>query len=227
LLGKAAPSPADFGRGYITEGHAAENAGQWIKGIPGQAPMARTGPAGPAGPLGSGTADRDMDGDEGLGFVAGGDEDGEGVGPPDLAKMTPASFRRHYLAASHAAESPANTGRRGTTAVPETAREAEPQDFTRGPLQAGHAAVPPGNDPDGNNPNQPGTPAREVFGTAAGRYEMNRSADRTDHMMPSASMRAGAEPMPARVAMPADMRAASVPQAVQVQATKPAPGETR
>jgi hypothetical protein len=45
------------------------------------------------------------------------------------------------------------------------------------------------------------TPAREVFGTAAGRYEMNRSLDRTDHMMPSASMRAGAEPVPLRVAM--------------------------
>ena len=227
LLSKASVSPSDFTRGPLLDGHAAASAGQWTIGAPGDGHVARTGPAGPPGPIGSGTADRGMstDGDDGL--VPGSDEDGEGVGPPDLAKMTPAAFRRHYLAAGHQSDSPANTGRRGMTAVPETASEAEPQGFTRGPLQAGHEADPPGNDPAGNNPHPGGTPAREVYGTAAGRYEANRGLDRTDHMLPSTSMRAGSEPQPARVAMPGDMRASSVPAAVQVAATKPAPGEMR
>jgi hypothetical protein len=187
-----------------------------------QGRMARPGPAGPPGPVGSGTADRTMAADEDEDLVPGGDEDGEGVGPPDggdLSKgLVPSRFMRPYLSASHAADSPANTGMRGTTAVPETSRDIEPQDYRHGWLQPGHQDASPDDDPAGNNPH---------FGTAAGRYEMNSSLARTDHMMPSASMRAGAEPVPARAAMPADLRASSVPVSVQMQATAASPGEAR
>ena len=46
LLAKAAVSPAAFQRGYLCEGHAAENASP----VSAEGPAARPGPAGPPGP---------------------------------------------------------------------------------------------------------------------------------------------------------------------------------
>jgi hypothetical protein len=143
----------------------------------------------------------------------------------DLAKMTPDAFRRHYLAAGHAAESPANTGARATTVIPETASHAEPQDFRRGPLQAGHEADPPGSDPAGNNPCPPGASAPEVYAAAERRWAANIAAAAAEHVTPSTM--GPAAPLPQRVMLPADMRAGSVPMAAQVHATRPAPGERR
>ena len=226
LLSKAAISPADFRRAPLLDGHAAHSAAQWTTGSPGQALMARPGPAGPAGAAGSGTADRDMGDDEGLDLVAGNDIDGSGVGPPDeVAKMTPAAFRRHYLAAGHSAESLANTGMRATTAVSDSA-PAEPQDFRRGWLQPGHQDADPANDPMGNNPHPGGTPGAVVYRTAAEQYGANQARLAAEHLMPSQHITA--EPAPSRpVMLPADMRASTVPVSVQAQATRPAPGEMR
>jgi hypothetical protein len=231
MLSKAGISPSDFRRGPLTDGRAAHSAGQWTTGIPGSSgPMARTGPAGPPGPAGSGTGDRSMsggpageDGDDDL--VPGGDEDGEGVGPPDgMAKgMLPDRFMRPYLAAGHQADSPGTTGRRGTTAIPETASQVEPQDFDRGWIRPGHQEPPPDARP-ANNPQPPGSPGAGVYGAAAGVYQANQGQVRTEHLMPSQAVTS--MPAPSRPPMlPADMRASAVPQAVQVQATRPAPGE--
>jgi hypothetical protein len=230
MLSKGGVSPLDFRRGRLRDGHAAASAAQWTIGAPGQPPMARTGPAGPPGPVGSGTADRTMAAGEDDDLVPGGNEDGEGVGPPDggdLAKMTPEAFRRHALVGGHAAESPANTGRRGATAVP-ASDPAEPQDFRRGWLQPGHEDADPANDPVGNNPHPGGTPGAAVYRTAAGRYGDNQARVAGDHLMPSQHIRS--EPAACRpVALPADMRASAVPVPVQLQLqlTHPAPGETR
>jgi len=238
-------SPGEFQRPYLGEGHAAQSPSSWTAGIPDslggdRGRVARTGPAGPAGPPGSGTGDRTMavssrvgvqaredaeaapDGDDWL------DEHGTGIGTgedgPARKGMVPASFHRPYLAPGHQSDSPANTGLRGTTAVPETARDAEPQDFTRGWIRSGHQAEPPDDRPP-NNPHPAGTPGAAVYRSAAGAYEANQAGVRTEHVMPSQAARS--EPAPARVVMPPDMRAASVPVAVQVAASRPAPGETR
>jgi hypothetical protein len=214
LLSKAAISPADFQRGYLREGHAAENTGQWITGIPpyaspvsAEGPAARTGRAGPAGPVGSGTADRDM------------------VPGDDLAKgMAPQRFMRPYLAGGHQVNSPAVTGMRGTTAVPDS-HHAEPQDYQRGWITPGHEQDSPDARP-GNNPHAVGTPGSEVYRSAAAVYEANQTQLRTEHVMPSQNIPAQtAAVRPA--AMPSDMRASDVPAALQVGATRPAPGEVR
>ncbi|HUY45615.1 MAG TPA: hypothetical protein VMV92_07795, partial [Streptosporangiaceae bacterium] len=215
LLQKAVISPGEFQRPYLSEGHAAQSPSSWTAGIPDglggdRGRVARTGPAGPAGEPGSGTADRDMTGGEDEAAKAG---------------LVPQRFHRPYLAAGHEADSPANTGRRGTTVVPETARAAEPQDYQRGWIQPGHQDEPPDDDPGGNNPHEPGTPTADVLATAAGRLGRNSARSRTDRLTPAAWNIA--EPAPSRVALPQDMRASDVPVRVTLAATRPAPGETR
>lgn len=167
----------------------------------------RTGPAGPAGPAGSGTADRDM-------------ADGE-----NLAKgLVPQRFHRPFLAAGHAAESPANTGMRATTPPP-SSHPAEPQDYTRGWIRPGHQAEPPASDPMGNNPHPPGTPASGVYATGAEHYAGNQDRSRSEHLMPSQAITS--QPSPSRMALPQDMRASEVPHAISLAASRPAPGESR
>ncbi len=214
LLQKAAVSqqaergirPGDFRRGYLTEGHQAQHA-QGIGGVPSVQQGALPRP--------------DLDDSDG---AAGDDIDGSGNdGPDDLAKMTPQAFRRHYLAAGHAAESPAITGRRGTTAVPETSHQAEPQHFGRGYLAEGHASPSPASDFAGNNPHAPGTPAAEVLATAAGNFGQIGARSRSQRLTPSGFT--VSEPAPARSVMPPGMRASAVPAHVTVAATRAAPGE--
>ena len=151
-------------------------------------------------------------------------EDGVVVGVTAKAGLVPSRFHRPYLAAGHQADSPANTGRRGVTVIPETAA-AEPQDYTRGWIRPGHQAEPPADDPGGNNPHPPGSLARTVHDTAAGRYEANQQQARTEHVMPSQAITAS--PSVSRVALPQDKRASAVPASLTVSATRAAPGESR
>ena len=198
--------PGSFQRPYLREGHQAERA-QGLGGVPfvqqGSLPRPDPGP------------------DD----VAGTDVDGSGVGPPDeMAKMTPEAFQRHYLVNGHAAESPANTGRRGTTAVP-ASDPAEPAGFDRGWIRPGHQEPPPDARP-ANNPLPPGSPGADAYRAAAGVYQANQGQARTEHVMPSGAITA--TPAACRpVTLPSDMRASAVPVARAVAATKPAPGEMR
>jgi hypothetical protein len=231
-LAKAAVSPADFRRGYLREGHAAENAAQWTTGVPGQLAQgaaARTGPAGPGGPAGSGTPDGSMaggSGDEVDPDMAGTGDDAAGMAKEGLLAN---SLHRHYLTAGHASDSPANGPQRvipaphmdGTPGG--AAHVAGPRQFGRGPLTAGHQADPPASDHMGNNGQPPGTPAHEVYAAAERQWAQNVAAARASHVTPSTM--GPAAPLPQRVMLPADMRAGSVPMAAQVHATRPAPGE--
>ena len=208
--------PGRFQRPYLREGHQAERA-QGLGGVPfaqqGSRPRPDQGP--------------------GENDVAGFDIDGSSDGGPDgMAKgLVPDRFMRPYLTAGHAANSPGATGHYGVSPAPHMdgvpggdAHVAEPQAFTRGPLQAGHEDDAPQNDPGGNSPHPGGTPAGEVYRTAAGQYGANQRQARTEHVMPSQAI--VSTPATSRPPMlPADMRASAVPHAVQVMATKPAPGE--
>ena len=137
--------------------------------------------------------------------------------PGDVAKaMLPGYFMRGYLGAGHAAESPANTGRRGTTAVPD-APQIEGRDFTRGYLGAGHAAASP-DDMPADNPH---------YAAAAAVYEANQRAVMAEHVVPSTAITAQHAAPVRAVSMPQDMNAANVPMSISVQASKPAPGEQR
>jgi hypothetical protein len=212
--------PSGFRRGPLTEGHQAlSTAPAGIVDGPAQARVARTGPAGPVGPAGSGTADRSMadaEDDDGTRLVPGDDDDDSGVGLPDgeMAKgLVPQQFMRGYLAAGHQANSPAVTGRQGTTAIP-SSDPIEHRDFTGGYLTAGHADPSPDDAPGANNPH---------YRVAAERYNANQQQVRAEHVVPSESI--VSQPSASRVALPQDMMASAVPQAVQVMATRPSPGE--
>jgi hypothetical protein len=147
--------------------------------------------------------------------------------------MVPSQFHRPYIAAGHAADSPAVTGHYSVVPAPSMdvrpggePHVAEPESFTRGPIHAGHEADPPANDPGGNNPYPAGVSAEMVYEAASARYAANRSAEQATHLMPSQHITA--TPAPARAAMlPASIHASDVPHQIVVAASRPAPGESR
>ena len=135
--------------------------------------------------------------------------------PGDVAKgMVPSHFMRPFLSAGHAADSPANTGMRATTAVPD-APQIEDRDFTRGYLTGGHAAPSP-DDMPADNPHYDG---------AAKVYAANQMQVQMEHVAPSTDCTS--VPVSSRVPMPQDLHASSVPHALSVAASKPSPGEMR
>jgi hypothetical protein len=147
--------------------------------------------------------------------------------------MVPSRFMRGYLAAGHQADSPGTTGHYGVSAAPSMGMQpggephvVMPERFTRGWIVPGHEAEPPDDQPEGNNPHPAGTSGAQVYATAADRYTANRAAERIDHVMPSQAITATTAPV-RQAALPSDMRAASVPHATVVAASRPAPGETR
>ena len=69
-------------------------------------------------------------------------------------------------------------------------------------------------------------PADNPHYEAASRvYGANQAQCRSEHVMESQAV--ASTPAPGRLALPQDMRASSVPAAVQMQATRLSPGETR
>ena len=139
--------------------------------------------------------------------------------------MLPDRFMRAYLTAGHQADSPAVTGRRETAPMPEAA-PAMPERFRRDWIVPRHEAEPPDDRPEGNNPHPAGTSGAQVYAAGAARYTANRAAERMEHVMPSQAITATTAPV-GQAALPSDMRAASVPHATVVAASRPAPGEMR
>ena len=135
--------------------------------------------------------------------------------------MVPSRYMRPYLGAGHAANSPAVTDERVTTAAPDS-HPVNAQDYDRGWIYPEHQTPSPGGG-GGNNPNAPGSSAEAVYASGAHAYGENQRAARAEHVMPSQHV--VSTPAASRMAVPADMRASDVPAHVAMQATRPSPGE--
>ena len=165
---------------------------------------------------------------------------------PATHPVDPGDFRRGYIAAGHAADSPAN--RRLAAPVPpegggrsaslcttpddgddvaadgdEVEKVIEAQQFARGPLIQGHEAPSPGDLPGNNRvPAVTGSGA-EMYAQAAEAYNANARQARADQVMPSQACTS--QPAVAAWSPPAGLGAANVPQPRAAGATQKAPGE--
>jgi hypothetical protein len=166
---------------------------------------------------------------------------------PAMSTVSPDQFRRGYIAAGHASDSPAN-GPRGVIPEPpegggrssslcttpdddsgdgdsaaKVAKVLTAGDIHRGYLTAGHAAPSPGDAGD-NSPVRPVTGnARQVSGHGVAEFKDGQQRVQAEHVMPSQCITA--QLAPSRLSLPADLGASNVPQPRAAGATRRAPGE--
>ncbi len=165
-------------------------------------------------------------------LAAAGVPEGGSLGPA-LKDISPQDFRRGYLTAGPAADSPANTGRRVPVPPPGdddgpgegtgVEKVIDATDFDRGYLDAGHAAASPGDMGD-SNPVAPRTGSgTETYRHAAETYNVNAARERLQHV--AVSHECVSEAVPARWSPPSDLNARNVPVPRAAGATRKAPGE--
>ena len=160
-------------------------------------------------------------------LISRGDSLGKAQSLPAMSTVDPGQFRRGYITAGHAPDSPAN-GRRAAPVPPEGGERSaslcttppddggdvekvvEAGDFRRGPLTAGQEAPSPGDMGD-NNPVAPVTGSgHAMYEHVAETYNANSARERAQHV--AVSHECVSRPAPAQWSPPPDLGAANLPQ---------------